>query len=67
MSWSELIPTQYNARGEVVRADGSNGPNTKLPAWELLSWLDGRVARNEGAVADVNRKLDQVLALLNGK
>ncbi|QBS43870.1 peptidoglycan-binding protein [Nocardia sp. CS682] len=67
MSWSEMIPTQYNARGEVVRADGSNGPNTKLPAWELLSWLDGRVARNEGAVADVNRKLDQVLALLNGK
>lgn len=64
MSWSELIPTQYNDRGEVVRADGSNGPNRRMPAWELLSWLDGRVARNEGAMAEVNRKLDEVLAVL---
>lgn len=62
MSWAEKIPTQYNTRGEVMNADESNGPRLFLPAWELMSWLDGRVARNEGAVAAANDKLDKIIA-----
>lgn len=63
MSWQDAqIPTQYNAAGEIVKADRSNGPNISIPAWQLLSWLDGRTARLEGELAAANGKLDQLVA-----
>ncbi|WP_458682277.1 peptidoglycan recognition protein family protein [Prescottella equi] len=43
--WDTLIPTQYNSKGQLAKGD-----NVSLPAWEILSWIDGRVARAEGAL-----------------
>ncbi len=62
----EMVTTQYNAAGQVVAADGSNGPNVQMPVGQVLSWLDGRVARAEGSLADINAKLDRLLAKVAG-
>jgi hypothetical protein len=59
------VPTQYNAQGQLVAADGSNGPNVQMPVWQLLSWLDGRVARAEGALSALQAQNVTLITLLN--
>jgi hypothetical protein len=48
-----------------VAPDGSNGPNVPIPVWQLLSWLDGRVARAEGALSAVEGQNATLITLLN--
>ena len=59
LSWNTPIPSQYNAKGQIAKGD-----NVYMPAWEMLSWLDGRVARNEGAVNGLAQKVDALTKLL---
>lgn len=50
------IPTQYTKDPDgTIRLATGDEPRITLPAWEIFSWLDGRVARTEATVNDIHR------------